>query len=695
MKRTNLFLSLAFLLLSGGSAQADNVITTHFSHPAEIRWDSISLIVDGRRVVPAMGEIHYSRVPQQEWKSELVKMKEGGINIVSTYVFWNHIEELEGQFDWSGQRDLRKFVETCQEVGLPVVLRIGPWCHGEARLGGLPDWLFTKGCEMRTENPVFLKYTTQWYRNVFAQIQGLQWKDGGPVIGCQFDNEYWGKGSYLMILKQIAREIGFDLPFYTRTGWPELTTTVPFGELIPLYGDYADGCWERSIKEAAGDYWRAFHFKGYRLGADMGDLEAKASGGMNAPKKEDQGYPYFTCELGGGMSVSYHRRVYLYPEDAYSLAIVKLGSGSNLLGYYMYRGGTNPDGKKTYLNETQKTVATNYSDLPVLTYEYQSPLGEFGQKAPHYYTLRKLHLFMNSFGNMLAPMDAHFPTKDRAPKQGDNSYLRWAYRSDGSRAFVFINNYERLQHLTDKRGMRFSVGDVTFPQKPITIPAGTMAILPVNIPVRDIVLNYATAQIVTQITEGGKRTRLYLQKLNDIDAEIRINGKTLRNVTPKNEKTPIYSSRQVDVFLLTEDYANHLGLKVEAKPTVQSLTFIKVRDAGPQRQITLGVNHVAEQPEDSDFDHAAVYHIDIPSHEGLLDIEYHGDVARLYADGKFIDDNFYNGRHFQYGLWRLPKTCKQLELRILPIQKGAPIYFPREANAEPGEGVVAVRLITE
>lgn len=54
----------------------------------------------------------------------------------------------------------------------------------------------------------------------------------------------WGKGEYLMALKQIATKIGFDLPFYTRTGWPELATPVPFGEMLPLYGDYADGFWE-------------------------------------------------------------------------------------------------------------------------------------------------------------------------------------------------------------------------------------------------------------------------------------------------------------------------------------------------------------------------------------------------------------------------------------------------------------------
>ena len=39
------------------------------------------------------------------------------------------------------------------------------------------------------------------------------------------------------------------------------------------------------------------------------------------------------------MTTAYHRRPYVYPEDAYAMAIVKLGSGSNLLGYYMNRTG--------------------------------------------------------------------------------------------------------------------------------------------------------------------------------------------------------------------------------------------------------------------------------------------------------------------------------------------------------------------
>ena len=68
-------------------------------------------------------------------------------------------------------------------------------------------------------------------------------------------------------------------------------------------------------------------------------------------------------------------------------------------------------------------------------------------------------------------------------------------------------------------------------------------------------------------------------------------------------------------------------------------------------------------------------------------------MARLYADGRLIDDNFYNGRSFQYALWRLPKECRQLKLRILPLQPDMPVYFPREADTTPGEQVYQVNLL--
>ena len=664
-----------------------------------ISWDARSLLIDGRRVCPVMGEIHYSRVPQMEWAREVRKMKEGGVTIISTYVFWNHIEEIEGQYDWSGQRDLRSFLEVCQREEMPVVLRIGPYCHGEVRNGGIPDWLFKKKEEspikMRSEDSRFLHYVERLYRQIFTQVQGLQWKDGGPVIAVQFDNEYRGRGEYLMSLKRIALSVGFDLPFYTRTGWPELSTPVPFGEMIPLYGDYADGFWDKDIKEGAGDYWKAFHFKAFRSSTAIGtDVLGDA---LKEMKNDKEAYPYFTCELGGGMVTAYHKRPYMYPEDALSMAIVKLGSGSNLLGYYMYHGGTNPEGKLTTLNENQRTLGTANNDLPVKSYEFQAPLGEFGQRTPVYYRLRPLHLMLNDFGELLAGMDVVFSKDETLPKRGDDTKLRWTYRTDGERAFVFVNNYERFANLTAKRGVQFDVCGVKFPRREMTIPASCMAVFPVKV----AGLDYATAQLL-----AIRGNDVFLMQVPGVPTEMRVGGKIYSNMKPKGMKEPVCRSsgkargkrqeaRNYNYYLLNAEDAEKFELPEEMNKEEVVLEYKKIKECGALREVKKGPARVAEAPCDDDFEQAAVYVINLPESREerlLLDIEYQGDCARLYANGKLLDDNFYNGRHFQYGLWRLPEDVRQLELRILPLQADAPIYLPREADKSVGEKVVGVKL---
>ena len=667
----------------------------------EVKWDRHSLIMGGRRVVAVMGEIHYSRLPESEWAAEVHKMKEGGVTIISNYVFWNHVEEHQGVFDWSGQRNLRRFIEICQREGMPVCLRIGPFCHGEARNGGIPDWVVNSGCKLRSEDPQFLAYVEALYRQVFTQVQGLQWKDGGPVVACQFDNEYGGPGSYLMRLKEIATAVGFDLPFYTRTGWPELRTPVPFGEMIPLYGDYADGFWDRSIRETAGNYYKAFNFRSSPVSGAIGSEQLDYSQLQSSDLSTlNSSYPYFTCELGGGMMTSYHRRCYLYPEDAYSMAVVKLGSGSNLLGYYMYHGGTNPASRwvpgetslkpyegdrQVYLNECQRCLSTTHNDLPVLTYDFQAPLGEFGQVNPHYYLLRKLHLFLADFGEELAPMEAVFPCPQDI-KKGQDDFLRWSYRAKGTSGFVFINNYERLQHLSDKHGVRFTVCGVSFPSKAITVPSGAMCIFPVNV----AGLRYATAQLVAR-----RSGNVYLEQIAGIPVELAFaSGKTMKKVKPRGTETPVYTAPDGTAYYVVDSHAaGRLFLDVQSPSHApQHVAHQKVREAGPLRTITLGAKKVAQEPLDKDFDDAAVYTIDVPQTQGLLTISYQGDCARLYADGRLVADNFYNGRPFLYGLWRLPAGVSKLELRILPIQADMPVYFPREADTTPGERLLDVSI---
>ena len=647
-----------------------------------VTWDRHSLLIDGKRVCPVMGEVHYSRIPADEWQREVKKMKEGGVTIVATYVFWNHVEEEEGIFRWDGQRSLRQFLEMCQQEQMPVVLRLGPFCHGEVRNGGLPDWLFQKGCKMRSQDKTFLSYTERLYRQIFTQVQGMQWKDGGPVIAAQFDNEYRGSGDYLMALKKIALRIGFDLPFYTRTGWPALSKPVPFGEMLPLYGDYADGFWDKDTKEGVGNYYKAFNFKGFRsstaIGTDLlGKQEAKVD-------KGDEDYPYFTCELGGGMVAAYHRRPFIYPEDAYSMALVKLGSGSNLLGYYMYHGGTNPEGKLNTLNEVQTSPGTANNDLPVCTYDFQAPLGEFGQPYPSYYRLRPLHLFMQDYGELLAPMEATFPANQDL-KRGEDTGLRWAVRSANGQGFIFINNYERLHALTAKKNIQLKACGIQLPK--LTVPAGCMAIFPVNIDG----IKYATAQLVAK--RDGK---IYMMQVQGIPTTIALqNGKTLKNVKPKGTDTPIYNN----IYLLTQQDAQLLFFTAIPHEDIGlGATCTKIKEAGTLRTIKKGRAKVAEAPSESDWQQAAVYKITVPKEaitkfKRLLSIAYRGDCARLYLNGHLIADNFYYGRPFYYGLWRLPEDATELELRILPLQPDAPIYLPREADKTAGEAVVKVEII--
>jgi hypothetical protein len=402
------------------------------------------------------------------------------------------------------------------------------------------------------------------------------------------------------------------------------------------------------------------------------------------------------------MATAYHRRPFVYPEDAYSMALVKLGSGSNLLGYYMYHGGTNPEGRLHTLNECQTSPGTANNDLPVCTYDFQAPLGEFGQTYPQYYMLRPLHLFMHDWGETLASMEASFPASQNL-KKGEDTALRWAIRSHqgqsspsnengtGSRGFIFINNYERLQTLSAKKNVQLEACGVKLP--PLTIPSGCMAIFPVNIDG----IRYATAQLVAR-REG----KTYMMQVPGIPTTICMaSGKQIKNVKPRGTARPVYGN----IYLLTKAEAEHLFLNEEEGTDSDCLPsaihYSLTKPAGAPRTVRKGKAKVAEAPSEAEWEQAAVYQVTLPAdtslyapHRSLLSISYQGDCARLYAQGHLVADNFQYGRPFLFALWRLPVNCTTLELRILPLQKDAPVYLPREADRTPGQGVKDIRLQT-
>ena len=328
------------------------------------------LTLDGKPWLPVMGEMHYSRVPEAEWEEQILKMKSAGVQIVAAYIIWIHHEEVEGEWDWSGDKDLRKFVQLCQKHGMYVVPRIGPWSHAEVRNGGFPDWLLKKTTQQRSNDPEYLKYVDEYFRQIGTQLKGLMWSEGGPVVAIQLENEYRGRpplggAAHILKLKDMAREDGLHVPFYTVTGWDG--AAIPKGAVLPVYGGYPDAPWDASIQKLKPNEVYAFRF-GSRVTGDMGAQNGALPTGNAANFTTDT--PFMTAEMGGGMQITYHRRPVVSADDIAAMAPVMLGSGVNLYGSYMFQGGENPDGKLTTLQESLATRAPN--DLPVKTYDFEA-----------------------------------------------------------------------------------------------------------------------------------------------------------------------------------------------------------------------------------------------------------------------------------------------------------------------------------
>jgi len=462
----------------------------------EIGVNSRYLTLDGKPWLPVMGEFHFSRYPEPYWEEELLKMKAGGVQIVASYLFWIHHEEIEGQFDWSGQRDLRRFLQLCQKHGLYVFLRIGPWSHGEVRNGGIPDWLLTKGVTRRND-PQYLSYVQRYFGQIGEQVKRLLWRDGGPIVGVQFENEYYEHGpgagaEHISELKKIARESGIEAPLYTVTGWGN--PDFPAGQTIPVFGGYPDNFWESTLTDLPPSAY--YLFENTRDNGEMG------------PSAQEQtaqpDYPYLMAEAGGGMQVAYHRRPVIGADDVAAITLTRLGSGANLYGYYMFQGGSNPEGKLTSL---QESIASDHVyDLPKISYDFQAPLGEFGEMNPAFRSIKMLHLFLEEFGSALAPMAPVLPNVVPA-SAADRSTVRVSARTLGNRGFVFFNNYARNYPLPDHRGIQIKLvlpsETVVLPRKPIDLVSGAYGVWPVNLDLNGILLKYATAQPLTRVRDGN------------------------------------------------------------------------------------------------------------------------------------------------------------------------------------------------
>lgn len=498
--------------------------------------------------IPSYGEFHYQRYPAEHWEDAILKMKSQGFDGVSAYVLWILHEEIEGEWDFTGNNDLRRFIELCKKHDLKFFARIGPWVNGECRNGGHPDWLVERlgapknpfgnsgrGGKLRTMAPGYLSSVDILFKKLAEQMKGLYWKDGGPIYAIQLDNEYSNhisKGSPALMdwEKETAVKYGMDVPLYSVTGWAH----APFTQdsTIPSYGSYADYFWTPADAKHVPE---AFSFSIYRAKNDI-DTElnegAKVADGVNTSYDSN---PYLTCETGIGMDMAYHRRANLDYLDNGALSLVEFGSGANGVGYFMNVGGYNPKGKLTYMN---RDIEQGANDNGVISRDFQAAIGEFGQVRKSFHEYPVQLNFMTDFGQYMAPCKTFVPNElDELNgfKLGMTERLQRAIRTDGKTGFIFVNNHVKLDTAYQFNNIQFKIKlkneTLIIPEKAITVPVDSYFYWPFNLTLQQTTIKYASAQPVLSLKESN--TYVFFEN-DGITAEFLLDNANIEIVKAEN-----------------------------------------------------------------------------------------------------------------------------------------------------------------
>ncbi|MDN5812011.1 MAG: beta-galactosidase [Micrococcaceae bacterium] len=284
------------------------------------------------------GSLHYFRVHPDQWRDRLARLAAMGLNTVDTYIPWNFHEAVQGRVDFTGWRDVGRFIDLAGELGLDVIVRPGPYICAEWDNGGFPVWV-THGRRgrLRCLSDDFTRDVAGWLDLVMPQLVSRQSGTGGPIVAVQVENEYGSYGDdaeYMAWLREALLARGVTELLYTADGPTELM----------LDGGTLEGTFAT---------------------ATFGSRVAESAALMRGRRPGD---PFMCAEFWNGWFDHWGEKHHVRePGDAAGI-IREIVEADGSVSLYMAHGGTNfglTSGANFDEGQYQPTITSYDSDAPV------------------------------------------------------------------------------------------------------------------------------------------------------------------------------------------------------------------------------------------------------------------------------------------------------------------------------------------
>lgn len=461
-------------LAAAGSAGASTATTTPASIAHHVGFDKYSFLIDGKRTYLWSGEVHPYRLPSPGlWPDIFQKMKAAGFNTASIYFSWGYHSPREGQYDFSGVRDIDRLLDDARDAGIYVIARPGPYINAEVDSGGFPLWLTDKPVKNRSPDPAYLKLADQWMTQIDRILARHQLTDGrGTVIAYQVENEYYNGSpagrAYMQHLENKARADGITVPL---VGNHNATFVTGNGAVEVSGWDYYP------------QHFDCSHPAQWNPVPDMAEHRFA-------------GEPLFTAEFQGGAfdpwgGPGYAKCAQLI-NDHFANVFYKenIAAGATAQNFYMLFGGT---------SWGWQAIPQNYT-----SYDYGAAITEGRQFDPKYYEDKRIGYFLHA----VAPI-----TKTNAMASGriDNPRVidRARINPDTGTQFHLVRHGDSTASTTEKAHLTLSLkeGAFTVPQQ-----AGTAIVLngrESKLLVADYMLGatrmiYSTSELMTDATIGNR-----------------------------------------------------------------------------------------------------------------------------------------------------------------------------------------------